>query len=182
MTLSATNGGGTGNATLTLTITVGAPVITSATTASGTVGSAFSYQITATNTPTSYGATGLPAGLVGEHRDGVDFGNADGGRNIDGDAERDQQRWHRQRHSDADHRSGAAGDHERDDGERDGGKRLLVSDHGDEFADQLRSDRIAGGLVGEHHDGIDLGDTHCGWNIDGDAECDQQRRARETPL
>ena len=39
------------------------PVITSATTASGTVGSAFSYQITATNTPTSYGATGLPAGL-----------------------------------------------------------------------------------------------------------------------
>ena len=38
-------------------------MITSATTASGTVGSAFSYQITATNTPTSYGATGLPAGL-----------------------------------------------------------------------------------------------------------------------
>jgi len=40
-----------------------APVSTSATTASGTVGSAFSYQISATNTPTSYGATGLPAGL-----------------------------------------------------------------------------------------------------------------------
>ena len=40
-----------------------APVITSATTASGTVGTAFSYQITATNSPTSYGATGLPAGL-----------------------------------------------------------------------------------------------------------------------
>ena len=38
-------------------------MITSASTASGTVGSAFSYQITATNTPTSYGATGLPAGL-----------------------------------------------------------------------------------------------------------------------
>jgi hypothetical protein len=38
-------------------------VITSATTANGTVGTAFSYQITATNTPTSYGATGLPAGL-----------------------------------------------------------------------------------------------------------------------
>src|SRR5258707_2593448 len=42
----------------------GAPVITSGTTASGTVGSAFSYQITATNTPTSYGATGLAAGLA----------------------------------------------------------------------------------------------------------------------
>src|SRR6202041_3460770 len=44
-------------------IGVGAPVITSATTAGGTVGTAFSYQITATNSPTSYGATGLPAGL-----------------------------------------------------------------------------------------------------------------------
>lgn len=39
------------------------PVITSATTASGTTGSAFSYQITATNSPSSYGATGLPSGL-----------------------------------------------------------------------------------------------------------------------
>jgi len=63
VTLSAMNGSGTGNATLTLTIAVAAPVITSATTASGTVGTAFSYQITASNTPTSYGATGLPTGL-----------------------------------------------------------------------------------------------------------------------
>jgi len=65
VTLGATNSAGTGNATLTLTIASASapPVITSATTASGRVGSAFSYQITATNTPTSYGATGLPAGL-----------------------------------------------------------------------------------------------------------------------
>src|SRR5208337_4762163 len=63
VTLSATNAGGTGTATLTLTIKPAPPVITSATTASGTVGSAFSYQITATNTPTGYGATGLPSGL-----------------------------------------------------------------------------------------------------------------------
>ena len=61
--LSATNAGGTGNATLTLTVNTTAPVITSATTASGTVGTAFSYQITATNSPTSFGATGLPAGF-----------------------------------------------------------------------------------------------------------------------
>ena len=61
--LSATNAGGTGNATLTLTVNTTAPVITSATTANGTVGTAFSYQITATNSPTSFGATGLPAGL-----------------------------------------------------------------------------------------------------------------------
>jgi uncharacterized repeat protein (TIGR01451 family) len=39
------------------------PVITSSTTATGDVGVAFSYQITATNSPTSYNATGLPAGL-----------------------------------------------------------------------------------------------------------------------
>jgi hypothetical protein len=40
-----------------------APAITSATSATGQSGSAFSYQITATNTPTSFKATGLPAGL-----------------------------------------------------------------------------------------------------------------------
>ncbi|MGO8817909.1 MAG: beta strand repeat-containing protein [Terriglobia bacterium] len=64
VTLSATNSTGTGNTTLTLSIAAAMPVITSATSASGTVGSAFSYQIAATNTPTSYGATGLPAGLT----------------------------------------------------------------------------------------------------------------------
>src|SRR5208282_2278985 len=66
VTLSATNSGGTGNATLTVTLTVSIPppVLTSATMASGTVWSAFSYQIADTNTPTSYGATGLPAGLA----------------------------------------------------------------------------------------------------------------------
>ena len=40
-----------------------APVITSPTTANGTVGQAFTYQITASNTPTSFNATGLLAGL-----------------------------------------------------------------------------------------------------------------------
>ena len=39
------------------------PTITSTLTASGTYGSSFSYQITATNTPTSYAATNLPRGL-----------------------------------------------------------------------------------------------------------------------
>src|SRR5207245_526827 len=38
------------------------PVITSAGTATGQVGVAFSYQMTATNSPTSFGAPGLPAG------------------------------------------------------------------------------------------------------------------------
>src|SRR5216110_210316 len=63
VTISATNGGGTGSATLTLTINPAKPVITSPLTATGQVGVAFSYQITATNNPTSFNATGLPAGL-----------------------------------------------------------------------------------------------------------------------
>ena len=40
-----------------------APVITSSLTASGNLGSALNYTITASNAPTSYSATGLPAGL-----------------------------------------------------------------------------------------------------------------------
>src|SRR2546422_988435 len=40
------------------------PTITSAGTATGQVGVAFSYQMTATNSPTSFDATGLPAGLA----------------------------------------------------------------------------------------------------------------------
>src|SRR5438876_3977050 len=64
VTISATNAGGTGNATLTLTIKPAAPVITSSLTATGQVGVAFSYQITATNNPTSYNATVLPAGVL----------------------------------------------------------------------------------------------------------------------
>jgi Subtilase family/Bacterial Ig domain/Lamin Tail Domain/MBG domain (YGX type) len=39
------------------------PVITSPTSASATKGEPFTYQITATNSPTTYNATGLPSGL-----------------------------------------------------------------------------------------------------------------------
>jgi hypothetical protein len=42
-----------------------APVITSSSTVNGTVGSNFSYQITASNNPTTYAVSGsLPAGLT----------------------------------------------------------------------------------------------------------------------
>src|SRR5438552_7448193 len=71
VTISATNSGGTGSATLTLTIDPAKPVITSSLTATGQVGVAFSYQITATNNPTSYNATGLPAGLTVNPSTGV---------------------------------------------------------------------------------------------------------------
>jgi len=50
---------------------VGPPVITSAATASGTVGMAFSYAITAMNWPSSYGALNLPAGLNVDSHTGV---------------------------------------------------------------------------------------------------------------
>lgn len=63
ITLSATNAGGTGTRILTLTVNPASPAITSAGTATGQTGVAFSYQITATNSPTSYAASGLPAGL-----------------------------------------------------------------------------------------------------------------------
>jgi hypothetical protein len=71
VTISATNAGGTGSATLTITIKPAAPVITSSLTATGQVGVAFSYAITATNSPTSYNATGLPSGLTVNTSTGV---------------------------------------------------------------------------------------------------------------
>jgi len=64
--MRATNPIGTGVKTLTISVASGPlPVISSAGTAAGVVGSAFRYQITATNSPTSYRVAGtLPAGLA----------------------------------------------------------------------------------------------------------------------
>lgn len=70
-TVSATNGTGTGNQVVTMTIAVGVPAITSSLMASGQTGQSFTYQITATNSPTSYNATGLPAGLTVNTSTGV---------------------------------------------------------------------------------------------------------------
>ncbi len=67
VSLTATSVGGPGTATLTIAVAApaaGSPLITSAATASGTAAAAFSYGIVATNTPTSYSATGLPSGLT----------------------------------------------------------------------------------------------------------------------
>jgi len=61
--ISATNASGTGSATLVLTVLPPHPVITSTLAATATNGAAFSYLIAATNSPSSYGASGLPAGL-----------------------------------------------------------------------------------------------------------------------
>ncbi len=69
--LSAATGGATLGSPAVATVTinendagaVAKPAVTSATAANGVVSAAFSYQITASNSPTSFGATGLPDGL-----------------------------------------------------------------------------------------------------------------------
>lgn len=62
--LYAVNAAGAGPvSTVVFTVASDAPVINSSLTAAGTHSVAFTYTITGTNTPTSFGATGLPAGL-----------------------------------------------------------------------------------------------------------------------
>lgn len=57
------NQSNTATSTITVSAVSSSPVITSSSTASGTLNTFFSYGITATNGPTSFNATGLPAGL-----------------------------------------------------------------------------------------------------------------------
>jgi hypothetical protein len=58
------------------------PVITGNLTASGEVGENFSYQITATNSPISYAASGLPAGLTLNATTGLISGMPSAGGNF----------------------------------------------------------------------------------------------------
>lgn len=71
--VSVTSGGNTNTAAISITIaaSANASAITSPTTASGTVGTAFTYNSAGTNTPTSYNITGLPAGLTANTTSGV---------------------------------------------------------------------------------------------------------------
>ena len=61
--ITATNGSGSDTKPATFQVNLGPPVITSPATAGGAVAIPFSYQIAATNSPSSFGATGLPPGL-----------------------------------------------------------------------------------------------------------------------
>lgn len=65
LTLTVTDStGSTDSDTVVITVLPNpAPVINSSSSANGTYGAPFSYTITATNSPTSFGATNLPAGL-----------------------------------------------------------------------------------------------------------------------
>jgi hypothetical protein len=60
------------------------PVVNSATSAPGVVAAPFTYQITATNSPTSFGASGLPAGLTLDGANGLISGTpvAEGVSNV----------------------------------------------------------------------------------------------------
>jgi uncharacterized repeat protein (TIGR03803 family) len=73
----ATNAAGTGMETVTLTVGGGpasAPTISSATTMSGPIDSAFTYQIAASQNPTSFSASGLPPGLLFNSASGLIYG------------------------------------------------------------------------------------------------------------
>ncbi len=63
VTIGATNAAGTVNTQLTITVSLLPPVINSPTTATVNIGSAFNYQITATQFVSSFSASPLPPGL-----------------------------------------------------------------------------------------------------------------------
>ena len=71
VTISASNGAGTGNQSIILTVNPIIPAITSASIVSGTAGISFDYPIVANNTPTRFNATGLPNGLTVNFSTGV---------------------------------------------------------------------------------------------------------------
>lgn len=76
--ISATNFNGTGNGTLTITVLPPPPVITSALAENIQDDVLFTYQITATNSPTSFSATGLPSGLAVNTSTGIISGTITG--------------------------------------------------------------------------------------------------------
>jgi hypothetical protein len=63
VTLNATNAVGTGTKSTTITILPAVPVISGSVVVTATLGTSFSYNIIASNIPTAYTATNLPAGL-----------------------------------------------------------------------------------------------------------------------
>ncbi len=63
VTLGASNGGGLGTLAVSLSVVEPAPTISNPGTLGAQVGVPFSYQIAASNGPTAFSASGLPAGL-----------------------------------------------------------------------------------------------------------------------
>ncbi len=76
VTVSASNASGTTQKTFAITVNLAPPVVTSAATAVATVGNGFAYQVTASNTPTTFSAIGLPPGLTLDTATGLISGAA----------------------------------------------------------------------------------------------------------
>ena len=145
-----------------------APVITSKATASGTVGIAFSYQITATNTPTSYSATGLPTGLTINSRTGLISGTPTAAGTSTVTIAADQPQRYRDCHPDTNRQPSPPRHHQRHDRERNSRKRLLLSDHCHQFTHQLWRHGFARGPYRKQHDRIDLRHALRGRNVQRD--------------
>ena len=71
VTVTATNAVGSDAETFSLVVQAAVPAITSPAPPTGTVGTAYTYQITASNDPTSFGASGLPPGLTIDPTTGI---------------------------------------------------------------------------------------------------------------
>lgn len=71
MNIAVASGSSVNNMVVEIAVTTGAPVIFSSLAASGSVGTAFSYNLGATNSPTSFNAVGLPSGLAVNPTTGV---------------------------------------------------------------------------------------------------------------
>ena len=71
VTLGTTNLCATASTNLTLTLTSSVPAITSSLSVTGVEQVAFTYRITATESPSSFGAQGLPQGLAVDPRTGI---------------------------------------------------------------------------------------------------------------
>ena len=125
-----------------------APAITSATSASGTVGSAFSYQITATNSPISYSAVGLPTGLSVNTSAGLISGTPISSGTSTVTLGATNSAGHRQCQPDADRHSGGSRDYQCQLCRWDRRNCLLLSDHRNQLAHQLRRHGFARRLVG----------------------------------
>ena len=163
--IAALNEAGQGTANLVITVGANAlaPAFTSPATASGIVGTAFSYAVTATNNPTSFGAERSAQGPFHQHDDRGHHGHADDSGNFKCHPQRNQRLRHG--HADSggdDHRrfsaahtdtdphadagAGQAGDHERDQRQRHGGQGVQLPDHGQQRANKLHASGLPGGL------------------------------------
>ncbi|MGI8570263.1 MAG: Ig domain-containing protein [Methylocella sp.] len=87
------SGGGSFNASACYAATTSP--ITSALSASGTLGTPFTYTITATNNPASFNASGLPAGFSANTATGVISGTPTAPGNVQRRVERHQRHRHR---------------------------------------------------------------------------------------